>query len=116
MDTMSESARTGVREALIYCDLLFYLALSELSHNPYLIKNERRMPVPLFAFVRMRVSASGQSTFAWEKDFDAHQRNIDLIREGRERSHRALCEQGHGTLCKDCIRLLGETRRTCQMS
>lgn len=82
MDIMRESARTGDHEGLIDCDLLYHLALSELSHNPYLIEHARRILVPLFAFVRMRVSASGQSTSAWEKDIEAHQRIIDLIREG----------------------------------
>jgi DNA-binding GntR family transcriptional regulator len=82
MDTMRESARSGDREGLINCDLHFHLALCELSYNPYLIEHARRILVPLFAFVRMRVSASGQSTSAWEKDLEAHQRIIDLIREG----------------------------------
>src|SRR5580658_1383437 len=58
MDTMRESAGTGDREGLIDCDLHFHLALCELSHNPYLIEHARRILIPLFAFVRMRVSAS----------------------------------------------------------
>jgi DNA-binding GntR family transcriptional regulator len=82
MDAMRESARIGDREGLIDCDLRYHLALCELSHNPYLIEHARRILVPLFAFVRMRVSASGQSTAAWEKDLEAHQRIIDLVREG----------------------------------
>jgi DNA-binding GntR family transcriptional regulator len=82
MDTMRESARKGDRERLIDCDLLYHLALCELSHNPYLIEHARRILVPLFAFVRMRVSASGQSASAWENDLEAHQTIIDLIREG----------------------------------
>jgi DNA-binding GntR family transcriptional regulator len=82
MDTMRESARTGDRERLVDCDLLYHLVLCELSHNPYLIEHARRILVPLFAFVRMRVCASGQSTSAWQKDLEAHQKTIDLIREG----------------------------------
>ena len=82
MDAMRESARTGDREGLIDRDLHYHLALCELSKNPYLIEHARRILVPLFAFVRMRVSASGQSTSAWEKDLEAHQKIIDLIREG----------------------------------
>jgi len=82
MDTMRESARTGDRERLIDCDLLYHLVLCELSHNPCLIEHARRILVPLFAFVRMRVCASGQSTLAWQKDLEAHQKTIDLIREG----------------------------------
>jgi DNA-binding GntR family transcriptional regulator len=30
----------------------------------------------------MRVSASGQETSAWDRDLEAHQRIIDLLREG----------------------------------
>ena len=82
MDTMRESARTGNREGLLDCDLRYHLALCELSQNPYLIEHARRLLIPLFAFVRMRVSASGQSTSAWKKDLELHQKIIDLIHEG----------------------------------
>ena len=82
MDTMRESAVTGNRDRLIDCDLAYHLALCALSQNLYLIEHARRILIPLFAFVRMRVSSSGQSTSAWEKDLEAHQRTIDLIREG----------------------------------
>jgi DNA-binding GntR family transcriptional regulator len=82
MDSMRESAMAGNREGLIDHDLHYHLVLCELSHNPYLIEHARRILVPLFAFVRMRVSASGQSTSAWHKDLEAHQRIIDLIHEG----------------------------------
>jgi DNA-binding FadR family transcriptional regulator len=30
----------------------------------------------------MRVIASGQHTSAWDKDLEAHQRIVDLLREG----------------------------------
>jgi DNA-binding GntR family transcriptional regulator len=82
MDTMRESAKTADRERLIDCDLAYHVALCELSKNPYLIEHARRILIPLFAFVRIRVSASGQSTSAWERDLEAHQRIVDLIREG----------------------------------
>ncbi len=82
MDGMREAARTGNREGLLDCDLRYHLALCELSRNPYLIEQARRLLVPLFAFVRMRVSASGQSTSVWSKDLEAHQKVIDLISEG----------------------------------
>ena len=38
--------------------------------------------VPLFAFVRIRVLASGPSTSVWDRDLEAHQRIIHLLREG----------------------------------
>lgn len=82
MDNMRESARRGDREGLIDCDLRYHLALCQLSRNPYLVAHARRILVPLFAFVRMRVSASGQSASAWDKDLEAHQKIIDLISEG----------------------------------
>jgi len=82
MDIMRESARSGDREGLLDCDLLFHLELCRLSGNPYLIEYARRILVPFFAFVRMRVSTSGQSPAAWERDLEAHQQIIDLLREG----------------------------------
>jgi DNA-binding GntR family transcriptional regulator len=82
MDVMRESASSGNCEGLIDCDLLFHLELCELSGNPHLMQHARRILLPFFAFVRMRVSASGQETSAWDKDLEAHQRIIDLLREG----------------------------------
>src|SRR3954469_10255069 len=82
MDIMRESAGSGDLEGLLDCDLLFHLELCELSRNPYLVEHARRILVPLFAFVRMRVSATGQSSSAWEKDLEAHQQIIDLVRTG----------------------------------
>ncbi len=82
MDIMRESAASGDREALLDCDLIFHLELCELSGNPCLIEHARRILVPFFAFVRMRVSTSGQSPSVWEKDMEAHQQIIDLLREG----------------------------------
>jgi len=35
-----------------------------------------------FAFVRIRLIASGQDTSAWDRDLEAHQRILDLVREG----------------------------------
>jgi DNA-binding GntR family transcriptional regulator len=82
LDVMRESAGTGDCDALLDCDSLFHLELCELSRNPYLIAHARRILLPFFAFVRMRVAASGQGTSAWDKDLEAHQRIIDLLREG----------------------------------
>jgi len=82
MDIMRETAGSGDRERLLEYDLLFHLQLCELSGNPCLIEHARRILVPFFAFVAMRVSTSGQSSAAWEKDLEAHQRIIDLLREG----------------------------------
>ena len=85
-----ESAVAGMRraaserncEALLQDDLQFHLQLCELSGNPYIVEQSRRLLVPFVAFVRMRVAASGQTTSPWDKDLEAHQRIIDLLREG----------------------------------
>jgi len=82
VDVMRESASAGSLQDLLDCDLLFHLELCELSRNPYLIEHARRILLPFFAFVRMRVAASGQETSAWDRDLEAHQRIIDLLREG----------------------------------
>jgi DNA-binding GntR family transcriptional regulator len=82
MDVMRESASMGNCDGLLDCDSLYHLELCELSRNPYVIAHARRILLPFFAFVRMRVAASGQGTSAWDKDLEAHQRIIDLLREG----------------------------------
>ena len=82
MDSMRTSAKAGDLAGLIDGDLLFHLELCSLSGNSFLVEHGRRLLLPLFAFVRMRVSASGQSPSAWDKDLAAHQKIIDLISEG----------------------------------
>src|ERR1700677_5014918 len=82
VDGMREAATAGHREALLDCDLQFHLHLCEAAANPFLLEHARRVLLPFFAFVRMRVAASHQETSLWSKDLEAHQRIIDLIREG----------------------------------
>jgi DNA-binding GntR family transcriptional regulator len=82
LDVMREMAGTGNLDGLLDCDSLYHLELCELSRNPFLIEHARRILLPFFAFVRMRVAASGQETSAWDKDLEAHQRIIDLLQEG----------------------------------
>ena len=82
VDVMRESASAGNLDSLLDCDSLYHLELCELSRNRYVIEHARRILLPFFAFVRMRVAASGQETSAWDKDLEAHQRIIDLLREG----------------------------------
>jgi DNA-binding GntR family transcriptional regulator len=81
VDSMRHAAKDGNCEALLQYDLQFHLRLCELSGNPFIVEQSRRLLVPFFAFVRMRVAASGQTTSAWDKDLEAHQRIIDLVRE-----------------------------------
>jgi DNA-binding GntR family transcriptional regulator len=82
VDVMREAAGEGNLDGLLDCDSLYHLELCELSRNPFVIEHARRILLPFFAFVRMRVAASGQATSAWDRDLEAHQRIIDLLREG----------------------------------
>jgi DNA-binding GntR family transcriptional regulator len=82
VDGMREAAQAGHREALLDCDLQFHLHLCEAAGNPFLLDHARRILLPFFAFVRMRVTASQQEASVWSRDLEAHQRIIDLIREG----------------------------------
>lgn len=79
IDGMREAAQSGHRAALLDCDLQFHLQLCQASGNPFLIEQSRRILLPFFAFVRIRVSASNQDTGIWCRDLEAHQRIVDLI-------------------------------------
>ncbi len=81
VDSMRRAANEGNCETLLQHDLQFHIELCELSGNPFIVEQSRRLLVPFFAFVRMRVAASGQTTSPWDKDLEAHQRIIDLVRE-----------------------------------
>lgn len=83
LETMREAAHDGQPEKLIDGDLRFHLELCRLSDNLYILEHARKVLLPLFAFVRVRVLSSGQNTAAWSRDLEAHQRMIDLIREGQ---------------------------------
>jgi len=82
VDAMRQSAIAGSFDGLLDSDLRFHLELCKISGNTYLLEHARRILLPFFAFVRMRVAASGQETSAWDKDLEAHQRIILLLREG----------------------------------
>ena len=79
---MRQSALAGHPEALLDFDLRFHLLLCEVSGNPFVVDQARRILRPFFAFVRMRVAASGQQASVWSQDLEPHQRVIDLIAEG----------------------------------
>jgi len=80
-DSMRRAANEGNCERLLQHDLQFHLELCALSGNPFIVEQTRRLLVPFFAFVRIRVAASGQTTSPWDKDLEAHQRIIDLVRD-----------------------------------
>jgi DNA-binding GntR family transcriptional regulator len=79
---MRRALKKGNAEMMLDADLEFHLELCRLSGNPYVLENARRVLLPLFAFARIRVLSSGQSASVWGKDIEAHQRIIDLVKEG----------------------------------
>lgn len=85
VEVMRSSASEGRAAELLAGDLEFHLELCRMGGNAPLLEHARRVLLPFFAFVRIRVLASGQSTSMWARDLEAHQRIIDLIREGEGR-------------------------------
>ena len=82
---MRSAAKKNQAPELLDADLSFHLELCELSGNPYLIEYARKILLPFFAFVRMRVVASGQVTTPWDQELEAHQRIHDLVHDGEGR-------------------------------
>ena len=83
LEKMRRAWKRGRVAELVDADLRFHLELCRLSNNSYLLEHARRVLLPLFAFVRIRVLSSGQSTAVWGKDFDAHKRIVDLVKDGQ---------------------------------
>lgn len=85
VDRMRRATKRDHAPDLLDADLAFHLELCRLSQNPFLLEHARRILLPFFAFVRIRVVASGQGTGPWNHDLEVHQRIHDLILEGEGR-------------------------------
>jgi DNA-binding GntR family transcriptional regulator len=83
LETMRDALKNGRPEEMIDGDLKFHLELCRLSGNSYLYEHARKVLLPLFAFVRIRVLSTGQEASVWGKDIEPHQRIIDLLKEGQ---------------------------------
>lgn len=79
---MRRASEARDSKALTDWDLQFHLELCRISGNSHLHGYAQKILQPFFAFVRMRVSVSGQGTSAWGQDVEAHQHIVDLIQEG----------------------------------
>lgn len=80
---MRQALKNERPEDMLDADLKFHLELCQLSGNDYLLEHARKILLPLFAFARIRVLSSGQDASVWSKDIEAHQRIVDLIKEGQ---------------------------------
>ena len=81
--SMRQALANDCSEDMLDADLKFHLELCRLSGNDYVLEHARRILLPLFAFARIRVLSSGQDASVWGKDIEAHQRIVDLIKEGQ---------------------------------
>lgn len=80
--TMRDAAKANRCDELLDGDLQFHLELCRLCGNEYVFEHARKVLLPFFSFVRIRVIATGQDTSVWDRGLEAHQRIVDLIREG----------------------------------
>jgi len=83
LEKMRKALTEGRPEDMIDGDLEFHLELCRLSANAFVLEHARKILLPLFAFARIRVLASGQEASVWGKDMEAHQRIVDLIKDGQ---------------------------------
>lgn len=83
LQTMQNAAERDNVPELLDANLQFHLSLCRLSGNSYLVESALPLLKPLFAFIRIRAIASGQSASLWTKDFVPFRRILELIREGQ---------------------------------
>jgi DNA-binding GntR family transcriptional regulator len=79
-DAMRQASEKNRTADLVDADREFHLELCRISGNPHLVEHAGRVLLPFFAFARIRIIASKQDTSAWDRDLEAHQRIVDLIR------------------------------------
>jgi DNA-binding GntR family transcriptional regulator len=101
LDMMRQALKSDNAGDMLDADLKFHLELCRLSGNGYLLEYARKIILPLFAFARIRVTTSGQDASVWGNDIDAHQRIVDLIKEGQGDiaelyTRRAISQFGEG--------------------
>jgi len=79
---MRRAGETGDIRKLVNADLRFHLLLCEQSGNGFLLEHARRLLVPLFAFVLMRVYTNRRGSLPWEPTLDLHGQLLDVLRLG----------------------------------
>ncbi|MGA2329488.1 MAG: GntR family transcriptional regulator [Bryobacteraceae bacterium] len=63
-------------------DLRFHLLISEKSANPFLEQALRRVIVPLFAFVILRVHGNEEDPETWTRSLAQHRQMLEAMRSG----------------------------------
>jgi DNA-binding GntR family transcriptional regulator len=63
-------------------DLQFHILLAEKTGNPMLVQAIKRIILPLFAFVVMRVQGARTGQQQWIRSLEQHKRIIDALKTG----------------------------------
>ncbi len=79
---MQRAVASGDIKGLANADLHFHLALCDLSGNHFLQEDARRLLVPLFAFVLMRVHTNQRGSTPWSNSIGLHGRILLALRLG----------------------------------
>lgn len=80
---MKTAAESGDIRELVNADLRFHLLLCEQSGNRFLLQDARRLLVPLFAFVLVRVYTNRRGSQPWATaTFALHGRILEVLRMG----------------------------------
>jgi DNA-binding GntR family transcriptional regulator len=79
---MQRAAAAEDIKGLLTADLDFHLTLCDLSGNRFLKECARRLLIPLFAFVLMRVETNQRGSTPWSKSIDLHGRMLAALRLG----------------------------------
>jgi DNA-binding GntR family transcriptional regulator len=119
VDAMRRASRKNRTADLVDADREFHLELCRISGNPHLVEHAGRVLLPFFAFARIRIIASKQDTSAWDRDLEAHQRIVDLVREGEgevaeqyiRRAMARFAETAYSNWEKTPTRSKGKSRR-----
>jgi len=95
IESMRASIVRGDYRALLEADLEFHLALSERSGNPFLFDAARKVLIPFFAFVAMRVQVAHRDPEAWLETVADHEQIVRVLEIGdpfvaEQHVHRAM--------------------------
>ncbi|HEV2382768.1 MAG TPA: GntR family transcriptional regulator [Terriglobia bacterium] len=81
-DDMQQAAAAGDIKGLTDADLRFHLTLCDLPGNRFLQEHARRLLIPLFAFVLMRVHTNQRGSKPWNNSIGLHGRILAALRLG----------------------------------
>jgi DNA-binding GntR family transcriptional regulator len=79
---MKDAAERGAVQDVLAHDLEFHLLLCQKSGNRILYEHARKLLIPLFAFVSIKVFSAPESMAAWKATIKEHEQIVHFIRLG----------------------------------